>query len=38
MSDRHLSEEEAFQWLRRRAMDSRQRLGDIARLVLTESG
>ena len=38
MTDRHLSEEEAFQWLRRRAMDSRQRIGDVARLVLTESG
>jgi response regulator NasT len=38
MTDRHLSEEEAFQWLRRRAMDSRQRLGDVARLVLSESG
>lgn len=34
MMDRRLSEEEAFQWLRRRAMDSRQRLGDVARLVL----
>lgn len=38
MTDRHLSEEEAFQWLRRRAMDSRQRLGDVARVVLSESG
>jgi two-component system, response regulator PdtaR len=38
MTDRHLSEEEAFQWLRRRAMDSRQRLGDIARVVLGDSG
>jgi two-component system, response regulator PdtaR len=36
MTDRHLSEEEAFQWLRRRAMDSRQRLGDVARVVLSE--
>ena len=34
MSDRHLSEEEAFRWLRRHAMDSRQRLGDVAREVL----
>ncbi|MGH7300418.1 MAG: ANTAR domain-containing response regulator [Candidatus Rokuibacteriota bacterium] len=34
MSDRHLSEAEAFQWLRRQAMDSRQRLGDVAREVL----
>jgi len=38
MTDRHLSEEEAFQWLRRRAMDSRQRLGDVARFVLSEPG
>ncbi|HEY7203561.1 MAG TPA: ANTAR domain-containing protein [Methylomirabilota bacterium] len=36
MMDRHLSEEEAFQWLRRRAMDSRQRLGDVARVVLAD--
>ncbi|HUM15179.1 MAG TPA: ANTAR domain-containing protein [Candidatus Nitrosotalea sp.] len=36
MSDRHLSEEEAFQWLRRRAMDSRQRIGDVARAVLSD--
>lgn len=36
MSDRHLSEEEAFQWLRRQAMDSRQRLGDVARSVLSD--
>jgi len=36
MSDRHLSEEEAFRWLRRRAMDSRQRLGDVARAVLSD--
>lgn len=35
MSDRQLSEEEAFRWLRRHAMDSRQRLGDVAREVLT---
>ena len=34
MSDRHLSEAEAFRWLRRHAMDSRQRLGDAAREVL----
>jgi len=34
MSDRHLSEAEAFRWLRRHAMDSRQRLGDVAREVL----
>ncbi len=34
MSDRRLSEEEAFHWLRRHAMDSRQRLGDVARAVL----
>ncbi|MEX2221893.1 MAG: ANTAR domain-containing protein [Candidatus Rokuibacteriota bacterium] len=34
MSDRALSEAEAFQWLRRQAMDSRQRLGDVAREVL----
>jgi response regulator NasT len=34
MSDRQLSEEEAFHWLRRQAMDSRQRLGDVARGVL----
>lgn len=38
MIDRHLSEEEAFQWLRRRAMDSRQRLGDVARVVLGDVG
>jgi len=36
MSDRHVSEEEAFQWLRRRAMDSRQRIGDVARAVLSD--
>ena len=36
MSDQHLSEEEAFQWLRRHAMDSRQRLGDVARAVLAD--
>jgi len=34
MSDRQLSEAEAFRWLRRQAMDSRQRLGDVAREVL----
>jgi response regulator NasT len=34
MSDRHLSEAEAFRWLRRQAMDSRQRLSDVARRVL----
>jgi response regulator NasT len=34
MSDGRLSEDEAFRWLRRRAMDSRQRLGDVAREVL----
>jgi response regulator NasT len=34
MSDRQLSEDEAFRWLRRQAMDSRQRLGDVARGVL----
>lgn len=34
MSDRRLTEQEAFQWLRRQAMDSRQRLGDVAREVL----
>lgn len=34
MSDRQLSEEEAFHWLRRQAMDSRQPLGAIARDVL----
>ena len=34
MSDRHLSEAEAFRWLRWHAMDSRQRLGDVAREVL----
>ncbi len=38
MIDRHLSEEEAFQWLRRQAMDSRQRLGDVARVVLGDAG
>ena len=34
MSDARLSEDEAFRWLRRRAMDSRRRLGDVAREVL----
>ena len=34
MSDRQLSEAEAFRWLRRQAMDSRQRLGAVAREVL----
>jgi AmiR/NasT family two-component response regulator len=34
MSDRQLSEEEAFHWLRRQAMDSRQALGAVAREVL----
>jgi response regulator NasT len=34
MTDRQLSEAEAFRWLRRQAMDSRQRLADIAREVL----
>lgn len=34
MSDRQLSEEAAFHWLRRRAMDSRQPLGAVARDVL----
>jgi len=34
MNDRRLSEVEAFRWLRRQAMDSRQRLGDVAREVL----
>jgi AmiR/NasT family two-component response regulator len=38
MNDRHLSEAEAFRWLRRQAMDSRQRLGDVARKVLAEAG
>jgi response regulator NasT len=38
MVDRRLSEEEAFQWLRRQAMDSRQRLGDVARVVLGDPG
>src|SRR4029453_15732819 len=38
MTDPHLSEQEAFQWLRRRAMDSRQRLGDIARGGLADPG
>lgn len=37
MSDRQLSEAEAFRWLRRQAMDSRQRLGDVARGVLAGS-
>ena len=36
MSDRQLSEAEAFRWLRRQAMDSRQRLGDVAREVLAD--
>lgn len=34
MSDRQLSEAEAFRWLRKQAMNSRQRLGDVARAVL----
>ncbi|HEY7653177.1 MAG TPA: ANTAR domain-containing protein [Methylomirabilota bacterium] len=34
MNDRQLSEEEAFHWLRRQAMDSRQPLGAVAREVL----
>jgi response regulator NasT len=34
MSDRQLTEAEAFRWLRRQAMDSRQRLADVAREVL----
>jgi len=34
MSDRRLSEEQAFHWLRRQAMDSRQPLGAVARDVL----
>ena len=38
MSDGHLSEAEAFRWLRRQAMDSRQRLGDVAREVLAGEG
>jgi AmiR/NasT family two-component response regulator len=36
MSDRQLSEAEAFRWLRRQAMNSRQRLGDVARAVLED--
>ena len=36
MSDRQLSEAEAFRWLRRQAMNSRQRLGDVARAVLAD--
>ena len=36
MSDGRLSEAEAFRWLRRQAMDSRQRLGDVARTVLAD--
>jgi response regulator NasT len=34
MADRHVAEAEAFRWLRRQAMDSRQCLGDVAREVL----
>jgi response regulator NasT len=34
MTDGRLSEAEAFRWLRRRAMDSRRCLGDVAREVL----
>lgn len=34
MSAGRLSEAEAFHWLRRQAMDSRRRLGDVARAVL----
>jgi response regulator NasT len=37
MSDARLSEDEAFRWLRRRAMDSRRRLGDVAREVLGDN-
>ena len=36
MCDRQLSEAEAFRWLRRQAMNSRQRLGDVARAVLAD--
>ena len=36
MSDRQLSEAEAFRWLRKQAMNSRQRLGDVARAVLED--
>jgi response regulator NasT len=36
MSDRQLSEAEAFRWLRKQAMDSRRRLGDVARAVLDD--
>jgi response regulator NasT len=36
MSDRQLSEAEAFGWLRKQAMNSRQRLGDVARGVLAD--
>ena len=38
MSERQLAEEEAFRWLRRQAMDSRQCLGDVARRVLAIEG
>ena len=38
MTDRQLTEAEAFRWLRRQAMDSRQRLGDVARGVLDGDG
>ena len=34
MADQHVPEAEAFRWLRRQAMDSRQCLGDVAREVL----
>jgi|KBSMisStaDraftv2_1062788.scaffolds.fasta_scaffold684238_1 response regulator NasT len=36
MSDRQWSEAEAFRWLRKQAMDSRRRLGDVARAVLAD--
>jgi two-component system, response regulator PdtaR len=38
MTEQQLSEAEAFRWLRRQAMDSRQRLGDVARGVLEGEG
>jgi two-component system, response regulator PdtaR len=36
MNERQLSEAEAFRWLRMQAMNSRQRLGDVARAVLAD--
>src|SRR5581483_5110805 len=36
MNDRQWTEAEAFRWLRKQAMDSRRRLGDVARALLAD--